>query len=264
MITEFFNKSKQDGFGSDFIPSKLLRMTNKEQETWKAAAKFTVTKVLGQLTNQDIDLLDNELTAIVSSFPTSLGGGLHGHARLVKSIANYKLMAPGTPSIVPANPGIYPAGNIPAAQHVQREAKHKELIQQFQMCVGASKGLKDLIMQAIDKDFLLELRVPCIGNLNMTPLQMLTHLCNRWETMDYVDINALMAKCNTTWGATEVPTKHFNRVEKARRKLARANIQIDQCAMMVKALKSFKDARDFDAAILEWESGQQCCKRTRV
>jgi hypothetical protein len=35
--------------------------------------------------------------------------------------------------IVPANPGIYPAGNIPAAQCGQWEAEHKELIQQFQM-----------------------------------------------------------------------------------------------------------------------------------
>ncbi len=90
-------------------------MTNTEQETQKADAKFPMMKVLGQPTNQDINLLDNEFTAIVSSFPTSLGGGLHGHAVLLKSIADYKLMAPGTPFIVPANPGIYPAGNILAA-----------------------------------------------------------------------------------------------------------------------------------------------------
>ncbi len=99
MITEFFNESKQDGFGSNFIPSKLLRMTNTEQETQKAVAKFTVTKVLGQPTKQDINLLDNELTAIVSSFPTSLGGGLHRHAGLLKSVADYKLMAPGPRSL---------------------------------------------------------------------------------------------------------------------------------------------------------------------
>ncbi len=131
MITEFFNESKQDSFGSNFIPSKLLRMTNMEQETRKAVAKFTTTKVLSQPTNQDIDLLDDELTAIASSFPTSLGGGLHGHAGLVKSIADYKLMTPGTPFIIPANPGVYPAGNIPAAQRRQREAEQKVLIQQF-------------------------------------------------------------------------------------------------------------------------------------
>jgi hypothetical protein len=72
---------------------------------------------------------------IASSFPTSLGGGSHGHAGLVKSVADYKLMAPGTLFIVPAIPGVYPAENIPAAQCGQQEAEYKELIQQFQMCV---------------------------------------------------------------------------------------------------------------------------------
>jgi hypothetical protein len=36
--------------------------------------------------------------------------------------------------------------------------------------------------------------------------------------------------------------------------LAHANIQINKQAMMVKALKSFKDAGDFDAAISKWEA----------
>ena len=82
-------------------------MPNTEQETRAAIAEFTVTKVLGQPTNQDIDLLDDELTAIASSFPTSLGGGLHGHAGLLKTVADYELLAPGTPFIIPPNPGIF-------------------------------------------------------------------------------------------------------------------------------------------------------------
>ncbi len=63
-------------------------MTNFEQDTRKTIAKYIVTKVHGQLTNQDLDHLDNELWAIASSFPSSLGGGIHGHAGLVKSVAD--------------------------------------------------------------------------------------------------------------------------------------------------------------------------------
>lgn len=33
-----------------------------------------------------------------------------------------------------------------------------------------------------------------------------------------------------------------------------ANVQVDEQAMMVKALKSFKDTGDFDAATCEWEA----------
>ena len=81
-------------------------MPNTEQETRAAIAEFTVTKVLGQPTTQDIDLLEDELTAIASSFPTSLGGGMYGHAGLLKSALNYDQLAPGTPFIAPINPGI--------------------------------------------------------------------------------------------------------------------------------------------------------------
>ncbi len=36
--------------------------------------------------------------------------------------------------------------------------------------------------------------------------------------------------------------------------MARANIQINKQAMMVKVLKSFRDAGDFDATICKWEA----------
>jgi hypothetical protein len=151
-------------------------MTIPEQEMRKAVAECTVLKIHSQPTNQDIDILDDELTAIASSFPSELGRGLHGHAGLVKTDADYKTFALGTPFIVPSNPGVYPLGNIPAAQQGQREAEHKALVTQFQTCIGVSKGLRHLILQAVNKDFLFELRAEGIAYLNVTQLQMLTHL----------------------------------------------------------------------------------------
>ena len=229
-------------------------MTITEQETRKAVAECAITKINGQPTNKDLDQLEDELTAIASSFPSELGGGMHGHAGLIKSAAGYANFAPTTPFIVPPNPGHYPAGAIPAAQRGRREAEHKALIVQFQTCVGVAKGLKDLILQAVEEDFLLELRDEGIAYLNVTPYQMLTHLPDRWGSMDYIDITALLAECDSPWNVGEVPTKYFNRVDKARQQLVRANVQIDERAMMAKALKSFKDAGDFDPAIWEWEA----------
>ena len=124
-----------------------------EQETRKAVAEQTVTKIHGQPTNQDIDQLEDELTAIASLFPSDLGGGLHGHAGLVKNDVDYELFAPNTPFVFPANPGVYPQGNFSAAQRAQAEAEHKALIVQFHSCVGVSKGLMDLILQAVEEDF---------------------------------------------------------------------------------------------------------------
>ena len=225
-----------------------------EQETRKAVAECMVTKIQSQPTTKDLNHLEEELTAIVSSFPSELGGGAHGHVGLIKSATDYALFAPAAPFFVPANPGHYPQGPIPGVQRAQREAEHKALIVQFQTCTGVAKGLKDLILQAVDEDFILELRDESIAYLNVTPIQMLTHLQNCWGSMDFTDITALMAECDSPWNAAEVPTKYFNRVDKARRQLARANVQIDERAMMAKALKYFKDAGDFDPAIHEWEA----------
>ena len=229
-------------------------MPNQEEETRKDVSEREVTKVHGQPTNQDLDLLEDELLRIASSFYSELGGGAHGHAGLLLSDVDYAAMAPGTPFVVPPNPGVYPAGAIPAAQRAQREAEHKALIKQFQTCVGVAKGLKELILQAIDEDFVLELRAEQTGYLNVTPQQMMTHLRARWGALDFVDINMLMAECDSTWSPAEVPTKYFNRIDKARRQLARANVQIDERAMMLKALKCFRDAGDYDAPIREGEA----------
>ncbi len=166
-------------------------------------------KIHSQPSTQDIDRLEDELTAITSSFPSKLGGGLHGLAGLIKTIVKYELFAPGTPIIAPANRGVYPpgTGNIPAVQRSQQEHAHKALINQFQKCVGVSKGQKDLILEAVDEDFLLELRNEGIAYLNVTPLQMHTHFRDRWGAMDIVDITSLFSKCDKPWSAAEVPTK---------------------------------------------------------
>jgi hypothetical protein len=59
---------------------------------------------------------------------------------------------------------------------------------------------------------------------------------------------------HSVWSPADVPTKYFNCIDKARRQLARVNVQIDKRAMMLKTLKSFKDAGDYDAPIWEWEA----------
>ncbi len=57
----------------------------------------------GQPTNQDINLLEDELLQVASLYYSEFGGGAHGHAGLLLSLSavEYKAMAPGTPIVVP-------------------------------------------------------------------------------------------------------------------------------------------------------------------
>ena len=91
-------------------------MPNQEEETCEAVAKHKVTNVQGQPTNQDLDILEDELLWIAASIYSELGGSAHGHAGLLLSDINYEAIVPGTPFIFPVNPGVFSAGVIPAAQ----------------------------------------------------------------------------------------------------------------------------------------------------
>jgi hypothetical protein len=166
---------------------------------------------------------------------------------------DYATMAPGSLFVAPVNPGVYPVG-VTAATQSRMEVKHKEQVTQFHTFVGVVMRLKDLVLKAIDKDYLLEIKHECVAFLNVIAAQMLTRLRNRWGMVDFVDITALMAECDAPWSVDEVPTIYFNQVEKAMKQLAKANIIWDRRAMMNKALKSIKDARSYNPAIREWEA----------
>jgi hypothetical protein len=83
---------------------------------------------------------------------------------------------------------------------------------------------------------------------------MVTHLQNCWGTVDHVDITALIAECSNPWSIAEVPMVYFNRVKKAVKQLPWAGVTWDTWAMLNNALKSFKDARDYDAAVCKWDA----------
>jgi hypothetical protein len=96
-----------------------------QAEIQKTVVEQTVTKVNGQPTSNDLDLLEEELIAITAFIPMVLGGGLNGHAGMLLSNVDYATMAPGTPFVAPLNPGVYLIG-VTAANCSHMEAEHKE------------------------------------------------------------------------------------------------------------------------------------------
>jgi hypothetical protein len=180
-----------------------------QSEVQKTVAERMVTKVNGPPASNDLDLLEEELIVIAAFIPLVLGGGMNSHAGMLLSNVDYATMAPGTPFVAPVNPGVYPAG-VTAATRSRMEAEHKEQVKQFHTFVGVGMGLKDLILKAIDKDYLLEIKHERVTFLNVMAAQMLTHLRNRWGVVDFVDITTLMAECDALWSVDEVPKFYFN------------------------------------------------------
>jgi hypothetical protein len=85
-------------------------------EIKKKVAASVVTKIIGQPTNQGIDLLKEELPAIAALITTPLGGGNNGHAGILMDDGEYMAtFGVATVFVAPANPGVCPAGPFPAA-----------------------------------------------------------------------------------------------------------------------------------------------------
>jgi hypothetical protein len=132
--------------------------------------KETVTKIHGQPTNQDLTILEKELIEILVNIPTALGGGNHGHAGIIMDPARYLLIA-GVPFNNPANPRNYPAnvpGNAAAGVRARFEAEHKEQVKEYETFQGVAQATKDIILEAVDHEYLLEIKDEILGFLNQT------------------------------------------------------------------------------------------------
>jgi hypothetical protein len=218
--------------------------------------KETVTKIHGQPTNKDLTILEKELIAILANIPTTLGGGNHGHAGILMDPARYLITA-GVPFVNPANPGNYPAGvagNAAAGARARAEAQHKEEVKEYETFQGVTQATKDIIMEAVDHEYLLEIEDEILGFLNETPISIMNHLKNRGGALDFADTKTLLAERDGEWDASEVPQIYFNRVEKAIQGLTRAGINSDLNERRDMALFYLKATGEFDAAVREWEN----------
>ncbi len=228
-------------------------MVQIQTEIAKKVAEKEVTKNLGQPTNQSIDPLEQELTVIAASIRSMQGNS--GHAGMLMEDADYMAaFGVAAPFIAPVNPGIYPAGPFPNGTRKEREAEHDKLIEVYETYLGVSEGLKSLILQSVDEDYVLEIKHEIIGYLMVTPKQMITHLRTRWGSADFVDKCELLNTLNSPWNVAKVLTTHFNKVEKAIKQLARVNVPWPLEASMNSTLKTFKDSGDYDPAVREWEA----------
>ena len=170
--------------------------------------------------------------------------------------ARYLLTA-GVPFNNPANLGNYPAnvpGNAAAGVRARREAEHKEEVKEYETFQGVIQATKDIILEAVDHEYLMEIEDEILGFLNQTPTDMLNHLQNRGGALDFADTKTLLAERDGEWDASEVPQLYFNRVEKAMQGLTRAGINSDlneRCGM---ALFYLQASGEFNAAVREWEN----------
>jgi hypothetical protein len=186
-------------------------------ETCKETRKELATKIHGQPTDQDLTLLEKELISIAANVPTALGGGNHGHAGIIVETTKYLVMMGGNVFVNPVHPGIDPAGlaaNAAAGTHAMAEAVHKEQIAQFEIFAGVEQALKDIILKAVDHDYLLEIEDDTLGFLNRMPRSIINHLRSQGGALDFADTKTLLAERDSEWDVSEVPQIYFTELKR--------------------------------------------------
>ncbi len=63
--------------------------------------------------------------------------------------------------------------------------------------------MKDLILEAVDNEYLIKIEHETLGFLNQTPRQMLDHLVVQGGTLDFVDTKELLAVRDGEWNVSE-------------------------------------------------------------
>jgi hypothetical protein len=177
-----------------------------------------------------LTILKKELISILANIPTTLGGENHGHTGILMDPARYLIVTEGVAFTNPANPRNYPAnfpGNAAAGVWARAEAEHKEEVEEYEPFQGVMQATKDIILEAVDNKYLLEIEDKILGFLNQTPTDMLNHLRNRGGALDFADTKKMLAERDREWDASEAPQLYFNRVEKAIQGLTRAGINSD-------------------------------------
>ena len=184
-----------------------------------------ITKIEGQIAQEDYTKLVQELCRTTASVPTSIGGGKLGHIGLVLEDSEYKKLSGYMSFNCLTNPGACPVGRSNDTKvQVTDLAKHKLQVIVYEQVTGVDKCLCDLIEIAVPKEYLAAITNKYTGIVHLTIQEILGHVESKGTKVEDVDVAELNAKMNKTWTVTEAPVTYFVRQDEVKEQLEKAGI----------------------------------------
>ena len=104
--------------------------------------------------------------------------------------------------------------NAAARTQAREEAEHKELLAQYEIFKGVKQAPKDIILEVVEHDYLLEIEDNMLGFLNQTPRQMIDHLKVRGGALDFAVTKTLLPERDMEWDISKTSQIYFNRVKR--------------------------------------------------
>ncbi len=148
------------------------------------AQKDAITKIIGIITPESIDTLENELRGAFTIVKSThfVDGQRYGFLASVIPQDKYRIVIsdPAWVYVAPANPGVYSAAalvaGVSAAQQEQLVAQHKEAQTTYADYLGAQEAGKELSLYSVGVNVLALLKKQYINFGNTTIQSMILHL----------------------------------------------------------------------------------------
>jgi hypothetical protein len=228
-----------------------------------AAQKDKVTRIIGEVTLDDVDTLEEELGGVLVSIKSNHyeQGAKFGHLAVLLGETRMRTIL-GNPAFTydtPTYQGAYNPAALAAtaAARAQMEAVHKSENNNHEVYVGVEAGTMDLISYAVGEDKLAPLSKRFIGFGDETPQSMITHIrknvCLKMTTAEK-EVYKREGYAQP-WDTTKNVTVYFKYVEDFRERLnTRGIVTSDGEQIMAGVARMFESEYFTEEKMIDWES----------
>ena len=240
-----------------------------KQDVTDSLRDYEFTKIEGQPTDEDVNLLVKELSAAAASIPTTNGGGQHGHVGLIIDDAEYTTFSHnGEHFLNPTNPGPYPTVvDNDAVVRERQITEHKAKYNEFLTCDAVKDFLCKSIVKSVDEEWIVELASETMGYQHRHPRDLIQHLRDTGADLDHMDVKRLLTELQEPWDMVKAPATLFARGDKYERQLVKAGQAANPDLRLALMLATVEESGEYDAAVREWKNkapAQRTFKKFRV
>ena len=225
---------KVDGAGLDtFVPVIPDVRTEDIKELFKV--KY-LTKLDGEPTHDWLETIEKEMGRNALAVECSFGGGRSGCLGTVYNNARFKAKA-GHDWVVPSSRGAFPIfpNNASIAQKKQLISEFIESEKDRKTVKICEELLKGQLIEAVDENFILELKDDMMDYDGVTLVDMLKHLRDEYAPQDVNFLEKVLSEFEEPPDLTKPIDAYFAKQERCQRLLADSEDPIEDRTMVVKA-----------------------------
>ena len=213
-----------------------------------------ITKVIGTPTFTAINARHQVLRQNASSVLTTLAGGNHGLLALIVNAQDNTALT-GAVWIEPVNPGMRPVIPIGSTRVAQENitSQWKIEFEAWKMTQDVREALKKQLINALDDEYLEDLKDPDTGYANVTPLQMIEHLYDEYGELTPQDISNNKTDLKADFDPNTTMVSYFYKIREIRNVAVRAGNPMRDNDVIAELYLVMAKTGIFDKTIDEWD-----------